>query len=151
MSKKTDKEPPARKAVRLRLEEAGATMLAMPGGHGPAKYRSNLPDVVRDSTEAYGYGQTQVRPPIPDAASITRMDEALKWVGFIPDNRYVLRCIVNARCLVAPLSRHQTPEKPKYIITWRMLATQIGADWRAVQRWHCEALDIIAAALAARS
>src|SRR5690554_2054578 len=33
----------------------------------PAGHRSNMPDVVRDASEAYGYGEVQVREPVTPA------------------------------------------------------------------------------------
>ena len=71
--------------VILRLEEAGRTLLALPNrGCRPADTGSGWPAVVHDFSEAYGYGEVEVRAPIPSPQAITRMDEALQWVGPYP-------------------------------------------------------------------
>jgi hypothetical protein len=68
------------------------------------------------------------------------MDEALGWIPLIPRDRSVLRRIVGARALINPLTdRHLYP--------WRRLGTMLGADHKAVQRWHAQGVDIIVSAL----
>jgi hypothetical protein len=68
------------------------------------------------------------------------MDEALGWIPLIPRDRSVLRRIVGARALVNPLTdRHLYP--------WRRLGAMLGADHKAVQRWHAQGVDIIVSAL----
>jgi hypothetical protein len=69
------------------------------------------------------------------------MDEALAWIQLIGKERsYVLRRIVGARALVHPVSE-------RYLFSWRRLATVVGADHKAVQRWHAQGIDLIVAAL----
>lgn len=127
-----------------RLEEAGATLLALPGsGHSPRLSQGGL-DVVRSAIEAYGWSEAPVKPAVPSAHAITRMDEALTWLGLIPQDRYVLRRVVGARMLVHPLT-------DRHLFTWRRIGCVLGADYRAIQRWHGEAIDLIAAALRAKN
>ena len=153
-SKPAEVEWPTRRALRMRLEEAGATLLAMPGGHGPAKFRSNLPEPVMAAIEAYGRNVVRLRPPIPSAAAITRMDEALGWVALIPstkvsadprnaDGNAVLRRLVHSRLLVDPLSWNETPTRPRYLVSWADIATMLRADYRAVKLWHGAGLGLI--------
>ncbi len=85
--------------------------------------------------------QNSARPPVPSAARITRMDEAFGWIAHIPLERYVLRRIVGARSLIHPISE-------RHLFPWRRLGAVLGADHKAVQRWHAEAVAIIARALA---
>ena len=73
---------------------------------------------------------------MPSAASITRMDEALSWISLIPVEKYVLRRIVGARSLVHPISE-------RHLFTWRRLGDLLGADHKAVQRWHAQGIDLI--------
>lgn len=127
-------------AVIQRLEECGRTLLALPAGGYSTKMRSFNLDVVRSAVEAYGWEGGQLRPGVPSAAHITRMDAALRWVQLIPQDRYVLRRIVGARSLVNPLTG-------KHLFPWRRLAATLGADHKAVQRWHNQGIDIIVAAL----
>ena len=128
--------------VMARLEEAGRTLLALPPGGYSTGLRMNTAALVRHMVEA-GEGEpvpARLHPPVPAAAAITRMDEALGWIPLIPRDRSVLRRIVGARALVNPMTdRHLYP--------WRRLGTMLGADHKAVQRWHAQGVDMIVAAL----
>ncbi len=126
-----------------RLEEAGATMLALPARGYSTGLRMTRLDVVHTALEAYGWEGARLRPPAPSAAAMTRMDEAFGWLLFIPDGQHVLRRIAGARALVHPLTgRHLYP--------WRKLGTLLGADHKSVQRWHGQAVGMMAAGLAVR-
>jgi Domain of unknown function (DUF6362) len=126
--------------VTYRLEEAGATLLALPGTGWSTHMRTSSLELVRAAVESYGWTINRIRPPIPSAARITRMDEAMGWLALIPVDRYVLRRIVGARSLVHPITdRHLYP--------WRRLAAAIGADHKAVQRWYAQGIDLIVTAL----
>jgi hypothetical protein len=127
--------------VISRLEEAGRTLLALPGTGWSTKLRSTQLEMVRSALEGYGWGTRPVRPAVPSAARITRMDEALAWIQLIKKERsYVLRRIVVARALVHPVS-------DRYLFSWRRLAATVGADHKAVQRWHAQGINLIVAAL----
>lgn len=126
--------------VKVRLEEAGAALLALPGtGYSPHLKTSSL-EIVRTAAESYGWTNQRIRPPIPSAKRISEMDEAFAWISFIPVERYVLRRIVGARSLVHPIT-------DKHLFPWRRLGAAIGADHKAVQRWHAEGIGMIVAAL----
>lgn len=124
-----------------RLEEAGATLLSLPIGSGarPDLRTSKWP-MVRAAMDAYGWSGARLRPAVPAAAAISRMDEALGWIGRIPQENYVLRRIVGARALVSPLTG-------KHLFTWRRLGSLLGADARAVRRWHAKGIAAILATL----
>jgi len=123
-----------------RLEAAGAALLALPGTGWSTKMRSSSLEIVRVAIEGYGWTNKRIRPPIPSAAQITRMDEALGWISMIPIDRYVLRRIVGARSLVHPITE-------RHLFPWRRLGTAIGADHKAVQRWHAQGIELVVAAL----
>ena len=128
--------------VVYRLEEAGATLLALPGtGYSPRLRMSHL-EVVIAASEAYGGERARMRPPVPPAARITRMDEALGWILMIPKDRYVLRRIVGARSLVSPMTE-------RHLYSWRRLGEVVGADHKAVQRWHAQGIDMLVGGLTA--
>lgn len=128
--------------VIARLEEAGATLLSLPACGFSLGARGFWPDMVRDSfIDLPEAGPS--RAPIPSAARISRMDEALGWLGLIPTDRYVLRRILGARSLVHPLT-------DRHIFTWRRVGRLVGADHRAVQRWHRDGIDLVVAALLRR-
>ena len=122
--------------VVARLEEAGRTLLALPQrGYSPG-LRMNRLDIVQEAVEAYGWSEGRIRLPVPPAQRITRMDESFAWLRLIPEDRYVLRRIVGARALVSPYTdRHLYP--------WRRLGTLLGADHKAVQRWHAQGEGLI--------
>lgn len=123
--------------VVARLEEAGRVLISIPN-EGTRKLQATPPE-VRHALEGCKAG------PQGEPASllqIARMNEALGWVSLIPRDRYVLRCIVGARCLVNPTTG-------KHVYSWRRLATLLGADAKAVQRWHAQGIVLIAAAMTA--
>jgi len=126
--------------VISRLEEAGATLLALPGTGWTTRLRTSSLEIVRTAIESYGWTTKRIRPPIPSAAQISRMDEALSWIVLIPMDRYVVRRIVGARSLVHPINQ-------RYLYPWRQLGAVLGADHKAVQRWHAQGIDLIVAAL----
>ena len=68
------------------------------------------------------------------------MDEALAWIALIPRERHVLRRIVGARSLVSPVTE-------RHLFSWRRLGGVLGADHKAVQRWHAQAIGMVVAAL----
>jgi len=135
--------PPTRidaDVVVYRLEEAGSTLLALPGTGWNTRLRTSALEIVRTALENYGWAERQIRPPVPSAQRISRMDEALGWIALIPQDRYVLRRIVGARSLVSPVTE-------RHLYPWRRLAAALGADHKAVQRWHGQGIDLIVAAL----
>lgn len=126
--------------VTCRLEEAGTTLLALRNSGWTTKLRTSNIEIVRTALENYGWTEARIRPPVPSAEKITRMDEAMGWIAAIPLDRYVLRRIVGARSLVHPLTE-------RHLFPWRRLAAALGADHKAIQRWHGQGIDIIVAAL----
>lgn len=126
--------------VISRLEEAGRTLLALPATGWSTKLRATQFDIVRSALEGYGWTTRPIRPAVPSARRISRMDEALTWIPLIAQDRYVLRRIVGARALVHPIS-------DRHLFSWRRLAAVIGADHKAVQRWHAQGIALIVAAL----
>ncbi len=126
--------------VTYRLEEAGETLLALPGTGYSTKLRTSSLDIVRTALENYGWSESRIRPPVPSSTKITRMDEALAWILLIPRENYVLRRIVGARCLVSPVTE-------RHLFPWRRLAVAMGADHKAIQRWHAQGISIIVAGL----
>jgi len=125
-----------------RLEEAGATLLALPQrGIGPQLRQVRWPETAiegSDNTITNGEKLSggRLRAPVPSAAEISRMDETFAWIGLIPQDRVVLRRIIHARSLVSPLTG-------RHIYSWRKVAVLLGADHRALQRWHLTGLLLI--------
>ena len=127
-------------ALIARLEEAGCALLSLPNtGPSTRLVQSGL-EWVRDAAE-HGAQRARIRPAVPDAATITRMDEALAWIPLIPIDKFVLRRIVGARSLVDPMTG-------RHVYSWRRIALAVGADHKAMQRWHAQGIALILAALA---
>ena len=126
--------------IIYRLEEAGATLLALPGTGWTTQLRTSSLDIVRTALDAYGWGEARIRPPVPSAEKITRMDEAMGWIPLIPLDRYVLRRVVGARSLVHPVT-------DRHLFPWRRLGKALGADHKAIQRWHAQGIGMIVTAL----
>jgi hypothetical protein len=126
--------------VTSRLEEAGAALLALPGTGWSTRLRTSSLEIVRTAIESYGWTASRVRPAAPSAGQITRMDEAMGWISLIPVDRYVLRRIVGARSLVHPITE-------RHLYPWRRLASALGADHKAIQRWHRQGIELIVEAL----
>ncbi len=130
---------PDAKALIAHLEEAGETLLLLPHTGHTTRLRTSAWNVL-EGLEGYGQTPGRLRLPVPSAARITRMDEALSWLPLIPDDKYVLRRLVAARMLVSPLTgRHLHP--------WRRLGTLLGADHKAIQRWHAQGIDLLLTAV----
>jgi Domain of unknown function (DUF6362) len=126
--------------VIVRLEEAGRTLLALPHTGPSPRLRTSVLDVVHSAIEGYGWEGGRLRAAYPDSAHVTRMDEALGWISRIPVDRYVLRRIVGARALINPTT-------DRHLFPWRKLGVALGADHKAVQRWHAQGISIIVASL----
>ncbi len=126
--------------VVYRLEEAGATLLALPGTGWTTRLRSSSIDIVRTALEAYGWDSSRIRPAVPTGDKIDRMDEAMGWIPLIPLDRYVLRRIIGARSLIHPIT-------DRHLFPWRRLGNAMGADHKAIQRWHAQGIAMIVGAL----
>lgn len=127
--------------VAAALERAGRTLLSLPiTGARPSGYRSNMPEIVREVTEAYGYSEEMARPPVPSPAAVSEMDRVLGWVSLIPQDKFVIRRVVQCRALI-------NPRTGRHIYSWRKLGTFLHCDLRAAQRWHAEGIATIVARL----
>lgn len=127
-----------RKQVIDRLDRAGAALLALTAR--PHDSRNLLlmgGGAVRAALQSYGWTQrTNTRLPSPPAEDLAIMNKTMEWIRLIPEDRYVLRRIVAARCLVHPITR-------RHLFPWRRLAAALGVDRAAVKRWHAEGIDLI--------
>lgn len=128
--------------VVARLEDAGRTLLCLPETGHSTRMRSSSLEVLRAACELEEAAPgKRLRLPVPSAARIGAMDQAWGWLGLIPADRYVLRRIVGARALVSPTT-------DRHLFSWRRLGGLLGADHRAVQRWHGEGICWIVRGLA---
>lgn len=127
--------------VIYRLEEAGQTLLSLPNRGPTTALRQTRHQYLAEAVEAFT-AETDLAPrmPVPSPAHITRMDQALAWIPLIPETNRVIRRIVGCRSLVSPLTE-------RHLFTWRRLARLLGADHKAIQRWHATGIDTIVATL----
>lgn len=127
--------------VIYRLEEAGQTLLCLPSRGHTTALRQTRHQYLAEAVEAFaGESDSAPKMPTPPAARITRMDQALAWIPLIPSDKVVMRRIVGCRSLVSPLT-------DRHLFTWRRLARLLGADHKAIQRWHATGIDTIVASL----
>lgn len=123
--------------VMARLEDAGRTLMALQvPGCRPAGYRSGMPEIVRELTEAYGWDGAELRTGPPSSSAIGRMDQALSWVGLLPADRLAMRRIVLMRMLVNPVS-------DRHVFSWRRMAAVLRCSHEAVRGWHEVAIGMI--------
>ena len=114
--------------IEARLDEAVDTLKRVPA---PSIRRrvTRWPDFVRDSYEAYGYGEIRLTlaPAAPDA--IDRMDETLGWLRWLPrDAQRILWSRANG-------------------FSWRKIAHFVGKAPNTCRTWHLAALHHLAARL----
>ncbi len=126
--------------VVARLEEAGAALLSLPYTGYSTRLRVGTLHPVPSAEDMLHALPNRPRAPVPSAACVDRMDQALTWVSLIPESQLVLRRIVHARALVNPLTG-------KHLFAWRRLASEVNTDHKAIQRWHAQGIGIIVAAL----
>ena len=128
-------------SVIARLEEAGHTLLSLPRSGPTTRLRQTRHEYVSEALEGIAESDgNRPRPPVPTAVQITRMDQALAWIPLLPKDKLVTRRIVGCRSLVSPLTG-------RHLFSWRRLARLLGADHKAIQRWHASGVDTIVAGL----
>lgn len=102
------------------LKDAAQTLRAMRAtGCFPAGYKSNMPDVVHDFMDAYGWEAATVTRAQPTNADIDRMDAVLPWFQYVMQPRH--RKILMAHVLGLSLRRigrevGESHEKMRYLI-----------------------------------
>lgn len=126
--------------VIFRLERAGIDLLSMPAAEMQCRLHDPNMGVVCDALRIFGWTRTRTIQALPSMDAVIRMREAFDWLSLIPADRYVIRRVVGARSLVHPVT-------DRYLFPWRRLATSLGADNKAVQRWHAQGIDMIVAGL----
>ena len=82
--------PPEYEGLITSLEEAGATLLSLPRtGYSPSLKTTALP-ILQEAAEAYGWSSAEVRPAMPSASQISRMDTVFGYLALIPQERYLM-------------------------------------------------------------
>ena len=125
--------------VVTRLEAAGHTLLCLPKdrAQGYARAATWLQVATCIDSEARADGKLRL---VPSARAISDMDAVLRWLSLVDDDKYVLRRIVACRMLVSPATG-------RHMYSWRRIATLLGADHKAIQRWHGQGVAMIVRAL----
>ena len=112
-------------------------LLALPGTGWSTRLRGSSLEIVTGGDRELWLDREAAfarRSPRPPASR--RMDEAMAWIMLIPVDRYVLRRIVGARSLVHPITE-------RHLTRGAVSRPRIGADHKAMQRWHAQGIDLI--------
>lgn len=114
--------PRTREDVAARIEDAVLTLRRVPASKhsAPAEFKSNWPDFLRDSREAYGYSAARGGRILANAAEIARMDQVLGWIA--------------AHWSVAALAGAGLPRDAGGV-AWLRCA---GWTWPRIARWRRE-------------
>jgi hypothetical protein len=123
------------------FEHAMTTMRALPSRGCSTRLASLRIEVAPDDWPAET-SSGALKLPTPSPRAIDEMDRVLSWTNFIPSDRITLRKLVALRA-----TTHHATGKP---MSWRRIARELHADAVAVQRWHGQAVSILARALNAR-
>lgn len=123
-------------AVEQRLFDAGFTLACLPA-HGirPATYRAAWGDTLMDLEDLLVLSaDSELRPPMPTASDISKMDEAMAWVQGIPDIGH--RKAVLIWMMIHPLTR-------RHRYSWRQIAEMMGSNHHTVKSWFHRGLASI--------
>ena len=116
--------------IRLRLVEAVETLHCLPltgRDRLPKRLVSNMPPIVRQAWESYGYDLARAPRPTATKEQITRMEEAIEWLLWIKD--------INRRTAVWAMA-HRLPRS--------RIARKVGCVRWTVYRWEREGIMRIA-------
>lgn len=69
--------------IAERIEEAAQTMRRLPRERGPYRNGCFWPEVVHDFWESYGNEPDKMRPSVPSASAISRMQEVCTWLQWL--------------------------------------------------------------------
>ena len=116
--------------IRLRLVEAVETLHYLPlteRDRPPKRIVSNMPPIVRQAWESYGWDRARAPRPTATKEQITRMEEAIDWLLWIKD--------INRRRAVWAMA-HWLPRG--------RIARKMGCARWTVYRWEREGIMRIA-------
>lgn len=120
-------------AVEERLFEAGYTLACLPA-HGvrPAGWGKGWGETLMDMDDLLTLtAESEVRPPMPTSAAITRMDETFIWVQGISNASH--RRVVLLWMMIHPLSR-------QHRYSWRQIGSVLGKRHETVKGWFYKAV-----------
>lgn len=122
--------------AEARLFEAGITLASLPArGLAPSTRVSAWRETLMDLDDLLSIqGDEVVRPAIPSAAKISRMDETLCWVADIKAENH--RRVVLLWMMINPLSR-------RHRYSWRQIGTQMGISHVTAKGWFSAGLSDI--------
>ncbi|SHJ68607.1 hypothetical protein SAMN02745194_03117 [Roseomonas rosea] len=131
----------ATELVEMRLCDATDTLRAIPGrGCFPAGFRTNWPAEALAMAEGAPGVDEDLPRRVPTARQIDQMDEAFRWISYIPETHVDHRRIVLLRSLISVRQK-------KHLMSWRQIGEKMGMEHRTVQRrfaqgigWICQEL-----------
>jgi hypothetical protein len=122
--------------VERRLFEAGLTLACLPS-HGlrPSSCGSSWQETLMELDDLLSLtAESQIRPPMPTSAEISRMDEALGWVSWIQNTAH--RRVVLFWMMIHPLSG-------QHRYSWRQIGERMGRDHKTVKGWFYRGVAVI--------
>jgi hypothetical protein len=125
--------------IEQRLKDASLTLLALPGGKPNLGIKVQTYGYVAEPTSDAMPTGGRARLPTPEPAAIDEMDRTLGWLRYISND--TVRRIVSLRAVTKPQTGGSA-------FSWAKIAEKVGADVRAVRRWHASGLAEIVQHLA---
>ena len=122
--------------VEHRLFEAGFTLACLPA-HGirPSSRCAAWGETLMDLDDLLSLtAESEIRPPMPSAAAISRMDEAFDWVQSIQDAGH--RRVVLLWMMIHPLTR-------RHRYSWRQIGDTMGKNHHTIKSWFHRGLASI--------
>lgn len=122
--------------VERRLFEAGLTLAYLPS-HGlrPACCGSSWQETLMELDDLLSLtAESEIRPPMPSAAAISRMDEAMGWVSWIQNTAH--RRVVLFWMMIHPITQ-------RHYLSWEQIGKKIGRSDKTAKSYFSSGLSAI--------
>ena len=122
--------------VERRLFEAGLTLACMPS-HGlrPASGGSSWQETLMELDDLLSLtAESEIRPPMPSAAAIYRMDEAMGWASWIQNTAH--RRVVLFWMMIHPITQ-------RHYLSWEQIGKKIGRSDKTAKSYFYRGLASI--------
>lgn len=122
--------------VERRLFEAGLTLACLPS-HGlrPAGCGSSWQETLMELDDLLSLtAESEIRPPMPSAAAISRMDEAMGWASWIQNTAH--RRVVLFWMMIHPVTQ-------RHYLSWEQIGKKIGRSDKTAKSYFYRGLASI--------
>jgi hypothetical protein len=129
--------------VRVRVEEAGKTLLMIPNtGVWPMRYASTWPEVLREWEDMLGCNLELDPPRIrPTMKQMNEYAEVMDWVVMLATYCREKHFVHVAKAIGYGMLHRQDGRR---LLSWRKLGTLLGTDHKRAQAWYDDGIEIIA-------